>query len=148
MDKRIKRDFKMMKYFVVLLLISSIEANAITFEQAIKALGSHESVDSVNFKSKALSEEAELKGSWGDPKFKIAAKNFPKDSLKDDQTPMTGIELGVSQKIALTTKYGNIENAFKSLSNAYQFEANEKKEALTKAFWEILIIKRLSLIHI
>ncbi len=142
MDKRIKRVAKMMKYFVILFFISSMEAKAITFEKAIKALQSHESVDSVRFKSKALSEEAELKGSWGDPKFKIAAKNFPKDSLKDDQTPMTGIEFGVSQKIALTTKYGNIEDAFKSLSNAYQFEADDKKEALTKAFWEILIIKR------
>lgn len=142
MDKRIKRDIKMMKYLVVLFLISSVDASAITFEEAIKVLNKHESVDSVNFKSKALSEEAELKGSWGDPKFKIAAKNFPKDSLKDDQTPMTGIEFGVSQKIALTTKYGNIEDAFKSLSNAYQFEADDKKEALTKAFWEILIIKR------
>ena len=142
MDKRIKRDIKMMKYLVILFLIGSVEANAITFEKAITVLGTHESVDSVNFKSKALSEEAELKGSWGDPKFKIAAKNFPKDSLKNDQSPMTGIEFGVSQKIALTTKYGNIEDAFKSLSNAYQFEADDKKEALTKAFWEILIIKR------
>ena len=95
MDKRIKRVAKMMKYFVVLFFISSMEAKAITFEKAIKALQSHESVDSVRFKSKALSEEAELKGSWGDPKFKIAAKNFPKDSLKDDQTPMTGIEFSV-----------------------------------------------------
>ena len=142
MDKRIKRDIKMMKYLVILFLIGSVEANAITFEKAIKVLSAHESVDSVNFKSKAVSEEAKLKGSWGDAKFKIAAKNFPKDSLKDDQTPMTGIEFGVSQKIALTTKYGNIEDAFKSLSNAYQFEADDKKEALTKAFWEILIIKR------
>ncbi len=142
MDKRIKRDIKMMKYLVVLFLISSVDASAITFEEAIKVLNKHESVDSVNFKSKALSEEAELKGSWGDPKFKIAAKNFPKDSFKDDQTPMTGIEFGISQKIALTTKYGNIEDAFKSLSNAYQFEADDKKETLTKAFWEILIIKR------
>ncbi len=132
----------MMKYLIVLFFITSVEVNAITFEKAIIVLSTHESVDSVNFKSKALSEEAEFKGSWGDPKFKIAAKNFPKDSLKDDQTPMTGIEFSVSQKIALTTKYGNIEDAFKSLSNAYQFEADDKKEALTKAFWEILIFKR------
>jgi cobalt-zinc-cadmium efflux system outer membrane protein len=142
MDNRIKRDIKMMKYLVILFIFSSVEANAITFEKAITVLGTHESVDSVNFKSKALSEEAELRGSWGDPQFKIAAKNFPKDSFEDDQTPMTGIEFGVSQKIALTTKYGNIEDAFKSLSNAYQFEADDKKEALTKAFWKILIIKR------
>tara|TARA_R110002072_G_scaffold64203_2_gene159167 strand:+ start:4990 stop:6219 length:1230 start_codon:yes stop_codon:yes gene_type:complete len=142
MDKRITRDIKMIKVFVVLLLIVSLDASAITFNEAIKTLQSHESIESVTFKSKALSEEAELKGSWGDPKFKIAAKNFPKSSLEKDQTPMTGIEFGISQKIALTTKYGNIEDAFKSLSIAYQFDANDKKEALTKGLWEILIIKR------
>jgi outer membrane protein TolC len=142
MDKRIKRDTKMMKLIVGLLLISSIDAHAITFNEAVKALQAHESIKAVDFKSRALSEEAELKGSWGDPKFKIAAKNFPKDTLEKDQTPMTGIEFGISQKIALTTKYGNVEDAFKSLANAYQFQANDKKEALTKGFWEILIIKR------
>lgn len=70
MDKRITSDIKMIKVFVVLLLIVSLDASAITF------------------KSKVLSEEAELKGSWGDPKFKIAAKNFPKSSLEKDQTLM------------------------------------------------------------
>jgi len=142
MDKRIKRDVKMIKYIIVPILFVSLSASAITFNEAVKALKKHESIEAVSFKSKALSEEAELKGSWGDPKFKIAAKNFPKDTLEKDQTPMTGIEFGVSQKIALTTKYGNIEDAFNSLSEAYQFEADDKKEALTKALWEILIIKR------
>jgi cobalt-zinc-cadmium efflux system outer membrane protein len=108
MDKRIKRDVKMIKYIIVPILFVSLSASAITFNEAVKALKKHESIEAVSFKSKALSEEAELKGSWGDPKFKIAAKNFPKDTLEKDQTPMTGIEFGVSQKIALTTKYGNI----------------------------------------
>lgn len=143
MDQTIKRDIKMMRFIAVLLfLINSIDVYAISFEDAIKVLQMHESVDAERFKSKALSEEAELKGSWGDPKFKIVAKNFPKDSLEKDQTPMTGIEFGISQRIALTTKYGNIEDAFKSLANVYQFQANDKKEALTKGLWEILIIKR------
>jgi outer membrane protein, heavy metal efflux system len=142
MDNRIKRDIKMIRIFMIPLVIVSLNANAVTFNEAIKALQTHESIEAVSFKSKALAEEAELKGSWGDPKFKITAKNFPKDTLEKDQTPMTGIEFGISQKIALTTKYGNIEDAFKSLSNAYQFDANDKKEALTKGLWEILIIKR------
>ena len=142
MDNRIKRDVKMIKHFMIPILFVSLNANAITFNEAVEALKKHESIEAVSFKSKALGEEAELKGSWGDPKFKIAAKNFPKDTLEKDQTPMTGIEFGVSQKIALTTKYGNIEDAFSSLSKAYQFEADDRKEALTKGLWEILIIKR------
>jgi outer membrane protein TolC len=132
----------MIKFLIILFLTATIEVNAITFDEAIKILHSHESIEAIAFKSKALSEEAELKSSWGDPKFKVAAKNFPKDSLKDDETPMTGIEFGFSQKLALTTKYGNIEDAFKSLSKAYLFEAKDKKQALTKGLWEIVILKR------
>ena len=142
MDKQIKRDIKMIKFSIIPLFFLSLSTYAITFDDAVKALKRHESVEAVNFKSKALGEEAELKGSWGDPKFKIAAKNFPKDTLEKDQTPMTGIEFGVSQKISLTTKYGNIEDAFKSLSSAYEFDAKDKEEALTKGLWEILIVKR------
>lgn len=136
-------DGGLLKILIILILIAfSSGASAMTFGDAIKVLQQHESIDAIKYKSKAVNEEASLKGSWGDPKFKVAAKNYPKETLKDDQTPMTGIEFGLSQKIALTTKYGNIEDAFKSLSNAYQFEANDRKEALTKGLWEILIIKR------
>lgn len=113
-----------------------------TFNEAINILEKHESIDSIKYKSKALGEQADLKGSWGDPMFKIAAKNFPKDSLERDQTPMTGIEFGLSQKISLTTKYGVMANAFDSLSKAYEYEADDKKQALTKGLWDILIFKR------
>lgn len=113
-----------------------------TFNEAINILEKHESIDSIKYKSKALGEQADLKGSWGDPMFKIAAKNFPKDSLERDQTPMTGIEFGLSQKISLTTKYGVMANAFDSLSKAYEYEADDKKQALTKGMWDILIFKR------
>ena len=113
-----------------------------TFNEAINILEKHESIDSIKYKSKALGEQADLKGSWGDPMFKIAAKNFPKDSLERDQTPMTGIEFGLSQKISLTTKYGAMANAFVSLSRAYEYEADDKKQALTKGLWDILIFKR------
>ena len=83
-------------------------------------------------KSRVTLEEAQLKGSWGDPKFKITAKNFPIDTLKKNQTPMTGIEFGILQKIPLTTKYGQIEGAFNSLAKAYRHESQDKKEALKK----------------
>lgn len=86
---------------IFVLLVFSFRSEAITFSEAIKKLEKHESFDTVMSKSRALSEEAELKGSWGDPKIKMAAKNFPKNNLKDDQTSMTGVEFGVSQKIAL-----------------------------------------------
>ena len=134
--------YKTIKIFLASILLFTVNAKAITFEEALLVLQKHESVESALFKYKASSEKAKLKGSWGDPNFKIAAKNFPVDTLSYNQTPMTGIEFGISQKVPLTTKYGKIKSAFDSLSQAYHYEAKDKKEKLTKSFWEILILKR------
>ncbi|MAE57761.1 MAG: hypothetical protein CME69_02710 [Halobacteriovorax sp.] len=127
---------------ILVISLFTLNVFCMTFNEAINILEKHESIDSIKYKSKALGEQADLKGSWGDPMFKIAAKNFPKDSLERDQTPMTGIEFGLSQKISLTTKYGVMANAFDSLSKAYEYEADDKKQALTKGLWDILIFKR------
>ncbi len=134
--------YKTLKIFAASILLLTVNLKAITFEEAFLTLQKHESVESALFKYKAGSEEAKLKGSWGDPKFKIAAKNLPIDTLSFSQTPMTGVEFGVSQKIPLTSKYRNIKSAFESLSEAYHYEAKDKKKNLIKAFWEILILKR------
>ncbi len=133
---------KMIKVVAASVLLLSLNANATTFEEALLKLEQHESVESAHFEYKARSEEAKIKGSWGDPKFKIAAKNFPIDTLSYAQTPMTGVEFGISQKVPLTSKYGKIKHAFDALAEAYHYEAKDKKENLTKAFWEILILKR------
>jgi outer membrane protein, heavy metal efflux system len=127
---------------LILLMILSFSAHALTFDEALVSLQKHESIEAILRKSKATSEEADLRGSWGDPKFKIAAKNYPTDSLRRDQTPMTGIEFGISQKISLTTKYGNIEDAFESIAKSYEYEAKDRKQGLTKGLWDVLIISR------
>ncbi|MFC2074449.1 hypothetical protein ACFLR3_04270, partial [Campylobacterota bacterium] len=82
--------YKTLKIFAASILLLTVNIKAITFEEALLTLKKHESVESALFKYKAGSEEAKLKSSWGDPKFKIAAKNFPVDTLSFDQTPMTG----------------------------------------------------------
>jgi len=115
---------------------------AISFNDAIKSLATHESVESMIGNSKATFERGDKEGSWGDPEFKVAAKNLPQSSQALDELPVSGIEYSISQKIALTTKYGNIEDSFKALSKAYGFDAQDKKEQLAKVFWEVLIIKR------
>jgi len=120
-------------------LIMTSTAHSYSFKDGVKAISSHEIVQSIENDSKALSEEADEKGSWGDPVFRITAKNFPKDSLSDDQTPMTGVEFGISQKVPLTTKYGNIEDAFKFMGKARDFEARNKREELIRNFWLFLI---------
>lgn len=117
-------------------------AEAYSFNEAIKRIETHDVVESISQKAFAISEEGGRKGSWGDPMLKLAAKNFPKDSLEDDKTPMTGIEFGVSQKIALTTKYGNIQDAFESMGKAKKLDSEDMKRDLLKSFWGVLIDQR------
>lgn len=112
---------------------------AFTFKQAVKQIEKHEYLKSLEFEARALESKSKKVGSWGDPILKLAAKNFPKDTFKDDETPMTGIEFGLSQKIALTAKYGNLENSIKEESKALYFKKEDQKQILLKNFWKILI---------
>lgn len=129
--------------FKIILLISMSLINSsifsYTFSEAVELIKKHDSVVALENKHKAIVEEAESKGSWGDPMFRVAAKNYPKDSLKSDSSPMTGIEFGVSQKISLTTKYGNMEDAVKAMGKSAELEANDRVQELLKFFWEVVI---------
>ena len=88
----------MKNVFIAQLLLLSLSSYAMTFSEALIALKRHESIASITLKSKALDAQAQLNGSWGDPQIKVAAKNLPKDSFKRDETPMTGIEVGIHRQ--------------------------------------------------
>ena len=132
----------MIRFFLIVLLLFVSNVWAISFDEAMTALKKHESIESILFKSHSAQNQAILEASWGDPKLKVAFKNFPKDTLSRTQSPMTGVEYGLSQKIPLTPKYGTVKQAFSALSQAYNYEAKDKKEMLAKAFWKILILKK------
>lgn len=133
-----------MKIRIRLMLLYFISHNvmAISFKEAVSHIIKHDSVEALILKAKAKEDEANSKGSWGDPVLKIAAKNYPEDNLKNDQSPMTGVEFAISQKIALTTKYSRVEEAMNAIAQAYKYEASDQRQTLTKALWEILILKR------
>ena len=141
-----KKSYKFIKInglvAAALILFGAKNGYAITFNEAIKKLAQHESIDAIYKKSRAMLAQADLKGSWGDPNFKIVAKNYPIDSLGSDQSPMTGIEFVISQKISLTTKHKNIADSFQALARAYKYNAQDRKASLAKSFWEMLITKR------
>ncbi|MBT3983874.1 MAG: TolC family protein [Bacteriovoracaceae bacterium] len=122
--------------------ISTTCAHSFTFIDAAKAIESHDSVDALLQRAKSLEEEGDIRGSWGDPKLKMAAKNYPVDSFNNDQTPMTGIEFGLSQKIALTNRYGKIENSFDAMADSQSFASGDQKRLLIKALWDLSIDKK------
>ena len=88
----------MIKYFFPFLILFCNQGKAVSFKDAIEKIKDHEALLQLEGKSEALKEEAALKGSWGDPKFKVSIKNLPSKSFKIDESPMSGIEFGVSQK--------------------------------------------------
>jgi outer membrane protein, heavy metal efflux system len=124
--------------FLALLSIPHL-ALSYTFSEAIEKIKKHHSVESLHKLSQSLEEKGKVKGSWGDPVFKLAAKNFPKDSLKDNETPVTGIEMGLSQKISLTSKYENIKDAYEYLGKAKRHDSETKVQMLVQSFWGILV---------
>jgi len=133
----------MNKFIIIMICVVSPKiALGYTFSDAVISIERHDAVISISNNSKALVEEGGIKGSWGDPMFRVAAKNFPNETMKDDQTPMTGIEFGLTQKISLTTKYGNIEDAFSLMGESKEHQAKDKKNELIKKLWLILINDR------
>ena len=116
----------------MLFLFFSVHASGISFNEALKILDKHESVDSILAHSKSIHEMSYSEGSWGDPSIKLSAKNLPINTFKRDETPMSGLEVKVMQKIALTTKYSKMKKSYESLSKAQLFAADDKKLFLTK----------------
>lgn len=131
-----------MTILISLLILFSSNAFAVSFSAAAKALENHDIVEAIQHESISIKEQGAIEGSWGDPRLMLAARNFPKDSLKDDETPMTGVELSLSQKIALTTKYGNMKGSYDSMARAMQFSANDKIRSLQLMLWNYVIERR------
>ncbi|MFG1486371.1 TolC family protein [Halobacteriovorax sp. RZ-1] len=115
---------------------------AFSFKQAVGQLSKHNSVEAIKGSAKSLVESSKQKSSWGDPMFKVAAKNFPVETLDYNQTPMTGLELGISQKIALSNKYGKASESVNAQARAMNYSALDYEQALVKALWGNVIGNR------
>ncbi|EPZ49335.1 outer membrane efflux protein [Bacteriovorax sp. BAL6_X] len=130
----------MLKSFLIICISTS--SMAFSFKQAVSELSKHNSVEAIKGSAKSLVESSKQKSSWGDPMFKIAAKNFPVETLDYNQTPMTGLELGISQKIALSNKYGKAKESVNAQARAMNYSALDYEQALIKALWGNVIGNR------
>jgi outer membrane protein TolC len=92
-------------------------------------------------RAKILESQGEINSSWGDPTLKIQASNFPVNTLTDDETPMTGVEIGLSQKIPITNKYGNIARAYRKKSESQKFNSLTIERELLGKLWRVAIMK-------
>ena len=131
---------KSVKLLIIFLLLGSSHSGwSYTFTEAIKGIDEHNSVSSLSNMASAMGEMANAKGSWGDPKLKLAAKNYPTNTLKDNETPMTGIEVGLAQKVSLTPKHGFLKDAMMAISDSKNMDVEQTKRKLRKVFWTLSI---------
>jgi cobalt-zinc-cadmium efflux system outer membrane protein len=137
MDRQLKR----INTIIILLIFGFISSNssATSFQSIVENLKNHTLKSSLVERAKSKLASAKKQGSWGDPMFKIAGKNFPKDSLKDNKTPMTGLEFSLSQKIALTPKYGFLKDGISLKSKSLELQSEDMFSTLLMNFWNHII---------
>jgi cobalt-zinc-cadmium efflux system outer membrane protein len=80
---------------LALTLLFSLDSNGYSFSEVVTRINSHAKIESSIAKAAATKEEGDVKSSWGDPRFRIEARNYPVKSFKNDISMMTGIEFGV-----------------------------------------------------
>ncbi|MEC9281797.1 MAG: TolC family protein [Bdellovibrionota bacterium] len=130
--------------WIILILLGSnrpIYAQEISFSDAIEKIKSHNSLKVFEEKSLAQKSIVESGSSLGDSRFKVAAKNFPKNSLQNDQSPMTGMEFAISQKVAISSKYLHIEDSLEAEAKAASYKSSDFEMQLRRYLWQILIEK-------
>ncbi len=121
--------------YIILLLLFVNESYGESFNELLIRLNKHELVDSELNHAKSIMEKARKSGSWGDPKLSIAAMNFPRESLSQDESMMTGIQFTLSQKLSLSGKYGTLEKAGIENSKSMIAESNELKRKIARMIW-------------
>ena len=126
-------------YAFILIFLSSNSIAAITLHEALLSLEDHKLVQSQLDSAKAMNEYSQAQGSWGDPKLTVSAMNFPRENLSRNESMMTGIQVGLSQKIALSNKYGLAKEAYKDKALIKQYSGKQYQRELAYALWEMAI---------
>ena len=112
-----------------------------SFNELLEMLDKHELVSSEREKANALMQMARKNGSWGDPKLNISAMNFPVDSLKYNESMMTGVQLGLSQKLSLSGKYGKLKESGEESFKSKLASSKQLKRELARYLWLLGIEK-------
>ncbi len=129
--------------FGVLLWHQEVKGAEISFEEAQARLKGHELVSSLEHRSQALAQRAEIDGAWGDPMFSIGANNLPiEHQFKRDVTPMSGIVFGVAQKFPLGPRLSQKRAATKKKAERTKVESELLLEQIAARLWINLISTR------
>jgi len=148
----------MFSRFIVFILLSSISLvpsyafstenktpNALSIKQAIKqALSNNPNLASINSRFLALSEIPAQVGALPEPKLKFNVANLPLDSFALDQTPMTQIQLGITQALPYPGKLALKSQTAKNLAIASSENWQDAKRKLIQQiqhqWWQLFYL--------
>ena len=117
-----------MKFPVVTII--ALLSCGLTFNEVVEQLANHPAVLALNSQALAQRATGQRLASWGDPIFKVANKNF------------VNIELALSQKFPLTSKYRLFGEVGNSLHQQFSYRAAHNKRLLIRQLWHIVIAIR------
>jgi outer membrane protein TolC len=128
--------------FILCTFISSKSIYAkSSFDQVLQLIDLSSEIQAKSDDISSVNEQSNIAGSWGDPKFKVSAMNFPKSTLSKDSSMMTAVQFGLSQKFSLSGKYGALKKSKLALSKAKKNQLLQLKRKLAYRVWKLSIDK-------
>ncbi len=124
-----------MRTIYCILIFLTFNCYAETFQSLMSSLERHNLVRSELNKSKAMLEQARSDGSWGDPKLSVSAMNFPRETLSQTDSMMTGITLGISQRLSISGKYRKLRQSAEESSRSQLAETKQLEREFAKMIW-------------
>lgn len=129
-------------FLLFCLIAGALPAYAVSFKEASQIIESHPAVQAIQKESQALKLLGQHHQTWQDPSLKIAAKNLPKKSMSWDDSPMTGFEITLSQKIPLSQKLHDAGLSKDLMGQSRHWQAMEQQEELKHQLWRYAIHTR------
>lgn len=126
-----------------LIFLISHAAHSTDFMQLVESLDKHKLIQASSDSSQAMKAKAAREGSFGDPVLSVSAMNFPRESLSMDESMMTGVQFGLSQKISLSGTYGKLKESGLAAANSQALRSQQLKREYIKELWLYAIRKEL-----
>jgi outer membrane protein TolC len=125
----------------------SSQAQELVLDSLIaEALRANPNLRAAKLRYEAFEAKVPQAGSLPDPMFKAVASNLPTDSWSFDQSPMSGVELMLTQKIPFPGKLGLAKKTTKNLAEKtkqdYQSTKNFILSELKQNYYQLYLLQK------
>lgn len=120
--------------WLLLLLVPVVHASQLSLKQAEQvAVDNDPMLAGIQAQSRALHEKSVADGQLPDPKVKLGLANFPTDTFRRDQEPMTQLQLGVSQMFPRGNSLQHLSRRTALMADGEQARAQDQRGKARRA---------------